>query len=385
MYILLFIYLTKITFILNYVVLLTMLSVTKYFIFIIAILILINISIVPSATFRGNDLFVEGNVTGDELTARSPNSIFIGGRDFATISVSEITGVVNGENFSRITTTINTDFAILNSYNFTQILANINLNNRTNASSAISAVNNLFHGIGFVKFNANHTIDPEVGEIGNNFGSFRFFNRNDGNSTYTFSFFDEVIRLNDGSNVGVENETRVIKIENALQPNPFLTTFNFDVNINQSLNVSGNFTGNQFYGNMFLYEPLTPVTVTISSVNVPFNITGLSTTENNGFNFSSDSLIVQQAGLYEVKISISYTDTSNNRHVLTALINGQQQEQISCMASVSNSNNVESTSCIGVMRVEEGDIVTIGIIDISTPARDIQVHNTQITLLRIGD
>ncbi len=190
------------------------------------------------------DVNITRNLTVNQIVVRSPGSIFLGGPNFAIFSASEINGTTEGENFSRITTTINTDFAIVASYNFTQALANLNLNNRGNASSSVSAVNNLFNGIGFLKFNINHTEDPQVGQIGNNFGSFRFFNRNHENSTYTFSFFDEVLRIQEGSNVGVINETRVIEIQNSLQTNPFLTKFFFDVDINQSLNVSGNFTVN---------------------------------------------------------------------------------------------------------------------------------------------
>ncbi len=184
-----------------------------------------------------NNVNISGNLSVNDLTVRSPSSIFIGGPNFATINAQALNASIPGLNLTRITIVVNRDFALIGNYPVMQLMGNLNLNSSANASSLLVATNSANRGLVLQKFSPNY-IEPNRGTLGNANGDMFITSKNDLNHTMIFGFFDDVIRLSDGSIIGLANETRVIEIQNSLQSNPFLTTFFFD------LNISGNFTVN---------------------------------------------------------------------------------------------------------------------------------------------
>lgn len=319
----------------------------------------------------------------ESVDARDPTpamGLSIGGPDFAKFSAQSINGTIDGVPFNRITTVLNVGMAVAASFPFTQTIANLNVNPGGNASALIGAINYLNHGVSIVKYTDNFQ-DPELAQFANNFGSFRFQNRNEGNSTITIGFYDEVLRVPDGSVIDLLNQTRVIVMHNSLQSNPFITQFNFD------LNVTGNFTGNQIYGEMFFFDLDNPTTIVIPGLGLAnaTNITNMGPGLMNGFSFmNNNSLIAQVPGIYKAEWNLVYEDSTNSKHGFSITINGVFQNNTGSAGIITNANDVSNPGGSGLIRLEEGDVINLVAGDRFAPISDVDILSANLNLLRVG-
>ncbi len=162
---------------------------------------------------------------------------------------------------------------------------------------------------------------------------------------------------------------------------------------NGSLEILGNFTGNQFYGEMFGFHVVTPEVISIPSLAIVnssgvfnlFNITNWTAGENNGFTFFNDTLIANIAGLYNAKFGVTYTDLAQGRHVFIISKNAVAIVKTAGAGYVSNANDIRSVTGVGLIRVEEGDVLQIQVGDRFNPPTDIEVLSSSFDLIRIGD
>lgn len=167
------------------------------------------------------------------------------------------------------------------------------------------------------------------------------------------------------------------------------TNFNFTETMQLSpggnLNLLGNFTGNQHYGELSFYDPLSPETITLSTANVFENITSLSSGDMNGFNQLGDGLVTLIPGLYSVDFSVSYSDTAGNAHIFSILLDNLQIEKISSMGFTPTATSISNPSATGLVRLEKNDMINLAVADVAAPVKNVDILMANINLVRVGD
>lgn len=159
-----------------------------------------------------------------------------------------------------------------------------------------------------------------------------------------------------------------------------------------SFNISGNFTGNQFYGDMFLFKINNPEIIVIDKVAIindsgifnAFNITGYEPAELNGFIFENDSLVAQVPGLYRASFSISYEGIANERHGFGLVKNGELNKEVVAGGFINVAGDIRSISSQGLIRLDVGDRVKLVVGDRFSPPKSITVLVSNVNLVRVG-
>lgn len=156
--------------------------------------------------------------------------------------------------------------------------------------------------------------------------------------------------------------------------------------IQGDLDVTGNFTGNQIYGEMWNHSDNGFVIDLVTQM-VYENITNLDTGLNNGFfhNTTNSILIAQIGGFYKIDYSISFSGSANSEVGFTVGIDGQEQDQTHSHRKIGTGGDVGNTGGTGIIILNEGDAVTLMARDEAAPVQDITIFAININLLRIGN
>lgn len=162
-----------------------------------------------------------------------------------------------------------------------------------------------------------------------------------------------------------------------------------DLSPEGNFNITGNFTGNQLYGEMFFFDfngEFIPITNATQAPLSLFNITGFDGGSNNGFIFDNvtDSLIALRDGLYRAHFTLSYQNSPNSRHGFALLVNGVVQPNVVSATIVTNNNDIATPSADGLVRLQTGDRVQLGVGDRFSPPNGITVISSNVNLIRIG-
>lgn len=196
-----------------------------------------------SGTIRsvGNEnYYVNSNFSVDHLDIRSNSSIkFIVGNENVTMGSQSFTI----SNKTRSGVTLSGDLGISTNRSGSLVGGVVNTNNDPNSSSAFGTNNVFFHSMSIAKYSATHS-DPSVGYLFNWVGNQRIINSNSNSSVTSISFYDSVERDTIASATELTNQTHVIEVHNKNWADPFLTNFNYNVNMSGNLHVDGNFIGN---------------------------------------------------------------------------------------------------------------------------------------------
>lgn len=362
-----------------------------------------------------NVLQVDGNVnitenlTVKELNITAGNSInFLDVADFiASLSAQKISVPALGIDINVLATDADFFGNTFNS-NGTGGLASINNDDSEFSSSAITAGNSLGHSSACLKFGINYTLDPELGVCGGNYGNFKTISRNDGKTNYSISFYDDVNRSIGGDFVfNYINLTDVVVFNNGNFTTPFktwfnyyvefnnLTKFNRDVLIDANLNVTGsveiannltiggNFTGNQFYGEMW-FDMSGNSTILITTKDVWENVTGFNAGGNNGFTYFNNTLICNIAGLYNTKYNTFYDDGANVEFNYALAINNIPQNKTRSHSKLGTANDVTGSVGFGYLDLNVGDVINLQVVNVDNVA-DPNLHHATINLVRIGN
>lgn len=154
-----------------------------------------------------------------------------------------------------------------------------------------------------------------------------------------------------------------------------------------NLNIFGNFTGNQIYGEMFLFQLDNPITIDIVNLGLDNmeNITNYSSGQLNGFRLEGDdALIALVSGVYKIEFNIVYMDQTNSRHGFGILKNGVLQENIAGATIILNANDIAPVSASGFVRLVEGDRINLGVGDRFAPITDVDVLSSNVNIVRVG-
>ena len=154
------------------------------------------------------------------------------------------------------------------------------------------------------------------------------------------------------------------------------------------LNVTGNFTGNFIYAEVWNYSSSgNEWTFAIADADVYYNFTNLNNARLNGFNFSSSILTANVDGRYKADFAIT-SELSTGQSTLYAYAivkNFNVNNNRNCYTRRSASlNSVGSISVTCFIDLVVGDTVNVQI-ESETSTRDLDIHSANLNLIRIGD
>lgn len=154
--------------------------------------------------------------------------------------------------------------------------------------------------------------------------------------------------------------------------------------IDGNLNVDGNFTGNQIYGEMYFLDEVSPTTITITDANTYYQITGLSAGTLNGFSINDSNLTATQTGLYKLDYHVSFSGGSNNVFDLTIGINHAEQTNCENLRKIGTSADVGNIGGTCFVSISAADKIVLFIEDETTPTTNAKIYSVNINLIRIG-
>jgi len=159
------------------------------------------------------------------------------------------------------------------------------------------------------------------------------------------------------------------------------------------INVTGNITGNQIYGEMYNYSPhATPWTFDITEDDVYFNLTGLVAGNLNGFGFSNGTvgeegshLIAEVDGLYKACLSMSFLSNAvGGDFGISVARNFDETQSRDCYSRREASTNIGNVGVCCLIGLEGGDTVNIKV-ENEDNTRDMIIHTVNLNLMRVGD
>lgn len=169
------------------------------------------------------------------------------------------------------------------------------------------------------------------------------------------------------------------------------------VNITGDLNVVGNITGNEIYGEMHFHsDEATGHTIPIASSGVYVNVTGFNGTDSdvemtqiftNGFTFinESNALRCDIGGRYLSYWKLSTGNAGNNQEYQTVIsVADVRQEITEDHRKIGAAGDVGSLSGGGSFICNSGDIINLQTRNNDGTA-DLQIHVGLVTIKRIGD
>ena len=148
-------------------------------------------------------------------------------------------------------------------------------------------------------------------------------------------------------------------------------------------NLTGNFSGNQFYGETSIH-PDGNITVVINTQNVHENITGFNETKLNGFTLSgNNSLITDVAGRYEATYWVSLSGGVNILYSTCLAVNNEHVTP-HAHRKQGASGDVGSMSGGGILDLNVGDIINLQIRN-EDGNQNVDIFFAGMRLVRIGD
>ncbi len=147
-------------------------------------------------------------------------------------------------------------------------------------------------------------------------------------------------------------------------------------------NITGNFTGNNIIGEMYLHEG--NLSTTVLTQNVPANVSGLSEGINNGFNYNDPYLEAQVSGVYLVKYGISFADGPNNEYLFEVAVNGVDSGKCDSERKLGASADVGNTGMPCFIRLNKADQVTLMVTN-KDSGSNTDIRDAGFILMRVTD
>jgi hypothetical protein len=168
-----------------------------------------------------------------------------------------------------------------------------------------------------------------------------------------------------------------------------------DIDAGGNVNVSGNLSGNMYYGEMWNYTPnVTAWDFQIDDANVYYNLSNINNASNrNGFDYVNNDtssggsyLISHFSGLYRATASVSLEASENSGlYALSVANDFVPSNTRNCYARnylIKNQAKTMAISCL--IRLHAGDIINM-MIENEVSNRDVRIHAINLNLVRIGD
>ncbi len=154
------------------------------------------------------------------------------------------------------------------------------------------------------------------------------------------------------------------------------------LNVIGDINQSGNFTGNQIYGETNIH-PDGNFTVVIDTQDEHVNITGFDDFKLNGFILEDDALVAQVAGVYSADFWLSTSGGVNDIYESCITVNGIH-ETPHAHRKQGTPGDVGSMSGGGIINLSVGDRINLEIRNIDSTA-DVTIFYAGMRFERIGN
>ena len=161
-----------------------------------------------------------------------------------------------------------------------------------------------------------------------------------------------------------------------------------DLYVGEDLNVTGNFTGNQIYGEMW-YHNHTATTLTFVSADTWYPIFFSSDGNVNGFTYTGgflteSNLTTQVEGLYQATYMASGSGKDNHNYFSTVLVNGVERPECSSHKTMSAGGDITTMNGNCFISLSIGDDVQVATMDYDGTG-DGNYYGGNLNLLRIGN
>ena len=161
--------------------------------------------------------------------------------------------------------------------------------------------------------------------------------------------------------------------------------------IDGDLDVTGNFTGDMYYGEMWNYTSA-GYNFDIDAADVYYNLTGLTAGNLNGFRFQSNSsdtggdhLVTEVSGLYRVSLSMSFGSQAQGGTYGISLNHGwNPNTHRNCYARRTASSDTGNIALQCLMDLEVGDPIAV-MVENEATNRDMTIYTVNINVVRVGD
>jgi len=318
---------------------------------------------VTGNTYFGSDLNLDNNTLQDVYCVNFSNGDTMCSGGSISINIDGNERLLLGENYSQFTL----DVRNVDNINDWSRFSERNENNGTHAIAGFTAQNidgdEIRMGItsrGFSVGNAN-LIGGQSGLFSNSSSGIMGFSLG-----YNIGGFNwRTNPFNDGSH---ENTTKIL----------------MDLDSNGNLNVTGNITANNFYGEIY---GVNIGEVIIASSGVYYNITNTTSGLNNGFTFNSSGqgeLTTEKAGVYSVTSQMSFSDGANTLFHITLGINGVGQNKCEGGRKIGTGGDEGSASYTCFINLNIGDKINAMIVN-EDNTNNPTINRVQLNLVRIGN
>ena len=156
-----------------------------------------------------------------------------------------------------------------------------------------------------------------------------------------------------------------------------------NIKMDGSLNVTGNITGNQYYGEMW-YHNHTATELNFAVDGVFYNLT-FSESSTNGFIFNDagDYLESQIAGKYLVNYMASGDGQNNHIYFTSVLVNGVTQDNLESHKKMTAGGDIVTMTGNGFIDLNVGDEVKLATADVGDIGTG-NYYSANLNLVRIG-
>ncbi len=160
-----------------------------------------------------------------------------------------------------------------------------------------------------------------------------------------------------------------------------------NLNVIGDVNITGNFLGNQYYGEMW-YHNHTGTTLAFDTQNLFYPMYFTNSTELNGFSYvggflSSSNLTTQVSGLYKATYRLSGSGQNNHIYFSTVLINGVEQHKCGDHKKMAAGGDIVPMGNSCFIRLSIGDTIAVAVADY-TGIGNGDYYSGNLNLVRIG-
>ena len=165
-----------------------------------------------------------------------------------------------------------------------------------------------------------------------------------------------------------------------------------NLSVYKDLDVGGNFTGNQIYGEIWNYTE-GGFTFSVASSGIYYNFTGLECGDLNGFDCTKETeakggtyLTTKKAGRYLLNLHISGEgSTAGGLYGVIISRNFEQVNNRDCYIHIDGTTNAEVISITCIKQLSLNDKINIQVDDETDPPKDFTIYSANLNALRIGD
>ena len=160
--------------------------------------------------------------------------------------------------------------------------------------------------------------------------------------------------------------------------------FNGTMDFRDDVNVTGNFTGNQIYGEMYNKSDAGFELLDLVDTDVYVPVTALECGLNNGFSCSGGNLTAQVDGVYKTSLTLTGESAGNSEYGAKLFINSVGQNN--CYSHVhfkTGDANAFDVDCLVSLSV--GDDLQIKVDDHVGSPNDISLKSMNLNLVRVGN